>query len=601
MGASRLYRLATPFNVRDLGEISYDQTADVLYLAHLDYAPGKMSRLDHANWLYTTLTFGPTITAPTGVTVTATSPNPADSALRSGTKQAFWPIQQSYVVTAVKGRQQSRASAAASVSNDLTLAGNYNSISWTAVSGAERYNIYKDEAASGVFGYIGATTGTSFKDGSPAINQDKTDTPPQGSNLFSGAGNYPSVVTFFEQRLCFARTRNNPNAVWMSNSADFENFDIRTPSKADDAIALALVAGGVQAVQSLVPTSELLALTNSAVWRMATNGEPLYATKPPTLRRQLGRGASRLRPLTIDEVTFFQPARGASVRSIGFSFEVDGYKSSDVTIFSPHLFQGFTIKWWAYAQEPASVIWAGRSDGKLLAFTWQQEQQVWGWTLCELANGGVAESGCVIPEEGEDRLYMIVLRTLNGRTLRVIERMERFSANTMDACYLDCARTFQFPTPQTVVGQLWHLEGEAVSALADGEAIMGLTVQNGQVTLPQAATNVTVGLPYEALIETLPPAIAAEGTSQGKRQTTGTVVVRMDSTRGIEVGSSEQAIFPVKFRTDELLGQPTRLFSGDKEVQVAATWSRGGSIIIRQRQPLPMTVLGVFVDPVITA
>ncbi|PRW27109.1 bbp13 domain protein [Pseudomonas aeruginosa] len=46
-------------------------------------------------------------------------------------------------------------------------------LSWTAVTGADHYNIYKDKS-SGVFGYIGQADTTSFSDINIAPDNDKT-------------------------------------------------------------------------------------------------------------------------------------------------------------------------------------------------------------------------------------------------------------------------------------------------------------------------------------------------------------------------------------------------------------------------------------------
>ncbi|MDB5707856.1 MAG: hypothetical protein JWN66_4972, partial [Sphingomonas bacterium] len=51
------------------------------------------------------------------------------------------------------------------------------------------------------------------------------------------------------------------------------------------------------------------------------------------VRRQNGRGASRLSPLVIDSVCFYQTSVGNGVRTLGYQFETDSIHSNDVTIF----------------------------------------------------------------------------------------------------------------------------------------------------------------------------------------------------------------------------------------------------------------------------
>jgi hypothetical protein len=147
---------------------------------------------------------------------------------------------------------------------------------------------------------------------------------------------------------------------------------------------------------------------------------------------------------------------------------------------------------WAYTAEPFSVVWAVRSDGKLLAFTWQQEHQVWGWTLCE--TDGTVESVCSVSEFGEDRLYLTVRRIIGGVSRLFIERMASALTDSIPStCYMDCAVSYSFTNLETHFTGLDHLNGKAVVAIADGAVVDGLTVANGAVTLPDGARIVTIG------------------------------------------------------------------------------------------------------------
>lgn len=592
MGSARLYKTGTPYNAVDLREVDFEQSADVMYFGHLNYAPTKLTRGGHTLWTFALVTFGPTIPVPGAPTATASG---------STTATGYTPTTYSYVVTAISDAmgQESRASAVASCTNDLTLDGHYNTVTWPAVDDADRYVVYKGE--NGVYGYIGGTEGASFIDRN--IAGDLSDTPPKAQNPFLGEGNYPSTVTFFEQRLMWARTRNKPNGLWGSQSADFENMDTARPAKADDAISFALVAGRVNAVNQLASMKSLLALTSDAVFVISGNGsdEPLTPSAIVP-RRQTGRGSSRLGPLVIDNVVFFRPSQGSSVRTLGYTFEIDGYQSNNMAIFSPHFFDGFDIVAWTYQQEPYACIWAARSDGKLLCFTWEQEQQVWGWTLCETS--GFVEDVCTITENGMDRLYLAVRRTLAGQEDVFIERMALpllVASDLPDACYLDCAVSQQFDPPSATVSGLWHLEGETVSAFHDGDVTTGYTVVNGAITLPRAATIVTVGLPYEGMIETLPlPLNGSSGSSHTKRQMMSKAVLRVESTRGLLAGPGGGEVFELKQRQGEPIGTPIQLKTGDFDVPLSPRWNNGATVVVKQTYPLPATISAIFVEPIVT-
>lgn len=592
MSVARVYRVGSPYNGVELAELDFEQSADVVYLAHIDHKPGKLLRYDHADWRFVDVSFGPTIVAPGGVTATATTP--------VTTADSYFPQPATYYVTAVNDAtgQESRIGSGATVSNDLTLKKNYNTVSWSAVTGATAYRVYKapNELAPG---YIGTTTQTTFRDDN--IGPDLTQGPPAGSNPFDIAGNWPSTVAFFQQRLFWARTRNQPNGIYGSRSGqtNFENMDTSTPLRDNDALSFAIVGQRVNAVNQLVGSSGLLALSSDAVFNITGGTGDVLTPTNPVPRRQIGRGASRLNPIAVDSVVFFRPVKGSSVRAINYSFEVDGIKSDDVSIYSPHFFEGFDIKSWAYCEEPNSLIWAVRSDGKLLCFTWEQEQQVWGWTLCE--TDGEVESVCSITEAGEDRLYLTVWRTVQGVRRLYIERMASSHWERVEeCCFLDCATTFVFDAPTRVLVNLGYLEGRVLSALVDGSVFEGLIVVNGTVTLPVPGTYVTIGLPYAGLIKTLPVAFEMDGTNIAKHQHVGEIVVRVMNTRGVLAGPDEKNLFEIKPRSMEDYGAPNDLHTGDLRIDAAPVASHEACAVISLPYPLPATITAVLLDPVVT-
>jgi hypothetical protein len=137
------YTLVTPYDGADVFDLHFTQSADVITIVHPNYAARELARRDAFDWTLTTISFAPTFAVPTNLSATATvavSTNLTD---------------QVYVVTAVQadGVTESLASAETTCTNNLTLAGNFNTITWDGVDGAVRYHVYRKR--SGVFGYIG--------------------------------------------------------------------------------------------------------------------------------------------------------------------------------------------------------------------------------------------------------------------------------------------------------------------------------------------------------------------------------------------------------------------------------------------------------------
>lgn len=596
MPAYRVYKVGSPFNVTEMLDVDYEQTADVIYFAHSNHAPCKLIRHGHTDWEFVDVTFSPTIAIPTGIGGTATVAN--TDAANSG--NAYFPQPASYVVTAYNEDtgQESRVSLAVTLTNDLGLKRNYNDITWSAVAGATGYRVYKSENTQS-YGLIGTTTSLTFRDKN--IGPDLSTGPVVGDNPFVGAGNYPSTVTFHEQRSCWGRTLNKPNGLWMSRSADYENMDFTRPTREDDSIVLGLVANKVNSINQLHSWKDgLLSLTSNNIFTVAgANGDYLAATPPPRIKPQISRGSSRLNPIGIDNVVFYETAKSGEIRTIGYEYEIDGIRSDDISLFSRHLFENQDIVDWAWAEKPGSTILLVRGDGKVLSLTWDQAQQVWGWTLWE--TNGLFKRICVVTEGGEDRVYFMVEREIGGVAKTFVERMaSALWEDQADACYLDCARSFTNGVAVNSVDRLDHLEGEAVVAWIDAQAVSNLVVNNGTVTFPEGVEGlkITVGLPFTAEIETLPLAVqTGGGWSVSRPQQAERIILKVVDSRNVVAGVDRDSLFEIKQRDTETYGDPISLLTGDLEVSVAGTSGNETVCVIQSKDPTPLHLAAVLVEP----
>lgn len=605
MGAARIFRLATPFTEDEVEDLGYEQSADVMVLTHLNHPIQELRRYSHNRWLLSAAAFGSDVIVPTSPNAVATSPE-------MGT--GWTPTDQVYVVTGVKADtfQESVASVTATCNNDLDLDGNYNTITWTGDASNDRYNVYKGK--NGIYGFIGTSAGLTFTDDN--ILPDLSDTPPVNTEPFNAAGDYPARVTFHEQRAVYARTLNKPNAMFASQSADFFNMNVSRPAKASDAITVGLVARQVNAIQHVVSLREMLAFTMDAVFSIRSEGGFL-APSDFVIRPQSYRGSSKVRPEIIDDVVFFNTAKGNSLRTIGYQFSVDGYKGNDLTVFAPHFFATYTTKCMAWTESPMAALWLVRSDGKLCVLTWQAEQEVWGWTLCETT--GTVEWCSAITENGEDVLYVIVARTINGVARRYVERMATsLWTDVADSVYCDASRSYvgDPEAPVTVLHGLLHLAGEPVAILANGAVVKDIVVAaDGGITLPWAAWKVTAGLAYEAWAQTLPQPqpVQGRGSTAGNPTMVAKAELMVLNTRGIEVapGKPLKAIdadtsdncaagtfYEAKTRAYEDYDSPPDLISGPMIAEVANGDWQEATLVIRSAYPLPFTItmVGLIFD-----
>lgn len=590
MGVRRIYRAASPYPDTAVRDLDFVQRLDTSYITHWDYPVYKQARYSFTDWRMSPVAFGPTINPPASISVAAFTPNTVE----------IKKVQHRYVATAISKTspaQESRMSAIATCQNDLTLDQNYNQITLPALpSDTEYWVIYREYG--GHWGYIGFTTGTTFRDGPPAILPITAQSPPLGDNPFNGAGKYPHRCGLFQQRLVLGKTKEVDNGVFMSRGGgDYENMDKARPVlRPDDALSFAMVADQLNEVQSFVSMKkELIVFTSDNIFSV-TGGERGAAVTPGSISTEVEsvRGASALPPIAINDIIFYQPSEGNEIRSMGFTFEIEGYKTDDISIFSSHLFDGKGILSWAYMKSPYSAIFAVRDDGIMLCFTWLPEQDIFGWVRIE--TDGWFEQVAVIPEDGYHRLYALVRRTINGQTKRFFERMALPHRDDIaTACHLDCAVTEVFETAQNYVENLWHLDGATVSVVIDGNVIEDQVVTNGRIDLPFSGNIISVGLPYEGEIETLPPALMTDrGSVQNNRQIIDEVVVRTIDARGIEIGSHRDRLEQVSAETGDDLNYLDEEGTRDYKVNPESEWDDTASVIIRQRTPQPAHISAIL-------
>jgi len=340
-------------------------------------------------------------------------------------------------------------------------------ISWDEVDGALEYNVYKSRNTSttsdtdGTYGFIGIAKGTKFAD--VGYSPDMTDNPPVHSYPFDSSGDYPSTVTYFQQRRMFANTNNDPEKIWASKSGQFTNFTNHSPIQADDSLTFNLAARQVNSVKHMVDLGKLVVLTQGGEWAVNGDGSGTLTPTDINARQYSYNGSSDLQPLIVGGTGLYVQARGSLVRDLDFDYTVDGYRGVDLTIYSSHLVDGHTIVDWSYAQVPQSIVWAVREDGVLLGLTYVKDQQMLAWHRHD--TDGTIENVCVVPEGNEDVLYWVVKRTIDGTTRRYIERMNtRFVDETAveDVTILDSYSTYDgrntSATTMTLSGSGWTYE-----------------------------------------------------------------------------------------------------------------------------------------------
>ena len=561
------YEISTPYLTAELFDIKFAQSADVMYITHPNHEVMKLSRTGHTSWTLAEVEFtdGPYLATNT----TATTLTPASAGVASGVNIT------ASAVTGINGGAGFQTTDVGRIISFNSGKAKITSRTSTTIVVCTITTAFASTAATANFN-LGA---------------------------FSDTTGHPSCVSFFEQRLVFAGTTDEPQTLFFSKAGDYENMT--TGTNADDAMVYTIASNQVNAIRYMKAVRTLVVGTTGGEFTVSADGTDASITPTNiTIKRQSSFGSANVDAIPAGNAILFLQKAKRKIRELQYNFDSDGYQAPDLTILNETV-TDTGINEMSYQQEPGSNIWCVRDDGVLACLTYQRSENVIAWSRHIF--GGVFGSGNAVCESvasisgtlTEDEVWVIVKRTINGATKRFVECFSDFDfdeTSSTDFKFLDSHLSYSGSATTTLSG-LAHLEGQTVSILADGAAHANKTVSSGAITLDRSATKACVGLSYDSILQTMRiEGGAAEGTSQGKTKRISKVVLRLFETVGVKVGPSLSNLETIPFRTtSSLLSNPVdTLLSGDKEIEFNDDYNSDGFIFIRQDQPLSFSILAIY-------
>ena len=564
------YEISTPYLTAELFDIKFAQSADVMYITHPNHKTRKLSRTGHTSWTLSEVDFtnGPYLDTNTSTTTFTTSAHTV------GTGRTL-------TASAITGINNDTGFQTTDVGRLVRFRDGYGEITARADTLNVTIEILVDMGSS--------SASTDWNLGA-----------------FSDTTGHPSCVSFFEQRLVFAATLSQPQTVFFSKSGDYENMDANIGGTVadDDAIIYTIASNQVNAIRFMAAGRTVIIGTAGGEFTVSGGGDNDAVTPTNILiKKQSNHGAANIDAVAVANATLFVQRAKRKIRELAYNFDVDGYIAPDLTILAEHVTDGGIVEM-AYQEEPLAIIWCVRNDGELVALTYQREQQVVAWHRHVFggafgSGNAVCESVAVIPtEDSEYELYMIIKRTINGATKRYVEYLNTFDFDETDNTsfnFLDSQLSYS-GSPATTISGLSHLEGLTVSILADGATHPDKTVSSGSITLDRSASDVKIGLGYTSLLKTMRiDAGAQNGTSQAKTKRIYEVTARLYESVGVEIGPDLDNMERVPFRkSSDPMDQGIPPFTGDKEVEFRGNYDTDGFMIVRQTQPLPLTILSLY-------
>lgn len=530
--------LDAPWSAEQLAQISWTQSPDALLICHPEVQPRKLTRGDGV-WALTPWAFltrddlvrqphyrfaedGVTVTpSATSGTITVTASAPVFDPLHDGTRMR------------IKGKQ-------------LLI---------TGVASPTQVNATVKETLD-----------------------DTTATTEWEEQAFSPRRGWPVSAAFHQDRLVIGGSRDLPNRLWMSKSADYWNFDLGEGLD-DESIEFGILSDQVNAVRAVYSSRHLQVFTSGAEYMVT--GDPLTPSSIQINHQtRVGSASDRaIPPRDVDGATLFVSRNGREIREFLYTDSEQAYQANDLALLAAHLVVDPVDQDYDKARR---LLMVAMDDGTIAALTVYRNEQVNAWT--GLDTDGAFASIAVV---GDD-LYVLVRRDDGWM-------VERFD----DDASLDSAVIATDDAPRVSWSGFGHLEGREVTVLADSIPVGTATVHAGSITLDEAASTVQAGLPFAHVIEPTPPNLLNQG-GDGRALRMIEVCFRLYDTAAlrVDVGNGPIDLPLHRFGPQPPEGYAPARFTGDRRLR-ALGWRRDidqPPWRIEQDSPVPFTLLSATMD-----
>jgi hypothetical protein len=331
--ANKIYQITSPYLTAELFDIKFAQSADVMYITHPNHEVMKLSRTGHTSWTLADVEFtdGPYLATNT----TATTMTPGAT---TGDDQTLTASGSTFVSTDV-GRL-------------IRFSAGYAKIRSYTSATVVKIDIKDD--------FSGTGSTADWKLGA-----------------FSDTTGHPSCVSFFEQRLVFAGTTDEPQTVYFSKAGDYENMT--TGTNADDAMVYTIASNQVNAIRYMKAVRTLIIGTTGGEFTISADGTDASITPANvTIKRQSSFGSANVDAIPAGNAVLFLQQAKRKIRELAYNFDSDGYVAPDLTILNETITKT-GINEMSYQQSPDSIIWCARDDGQLVGLTYQRSENVVAW------------------------------------------------------------------------------------------------------------------------------------------------------------------------------------------------------------------------------
>lgn len=322
---------------------------------------------------------------------------------------------------------------------------------------------------------------------------------------------WPRAIAIYDGRL-YAGAKDQ---VWGSVASNFESENVDTP--ADTAFTRALATGAdMNIISWFLPLSVLqIGSAGATITGRGSNLDEAVTNTNFTAKNNATFGVTNVEPAIIDEAGIYIDRSTWHPYQLAPNDYFTRYFSKSLVRLHKRIGNpGITQI--AVQRQPDTRAYFVRADGQCLVLLYDTQDNAIGWS--RIKTDGIIESVEVLPGTGEDIVYFIVARQIEGVTRRYLEQLSGwYDAATEDCNPVDCYVRQDSDVATNIIDDLDHLEGRTVTVWGDGACLGDLVVASGQVTLPRACKKRVAGIYFEGLYTSTSLAYGAQaGTAHAQ-------------------------------------------------------------------------------------
>jgi len=386
----KIVEVATTYAEADLAQLKIAQEKNVMYLAHPSYNPKKLTYTSPTSWAFAD--HAPTRKSRQNAQVISaiTQANPA---VLTYTGSDSFSNGDTVYIDGAAGMTE------------------INQLEFTVASVNTGANTFQ---LSGI-----DSTGYAAYTGGGIVRKVVTAAAP-----FLSADNYPAAVGFYERRLYYGGSNNNPNTLYGSVAGELDDFTLQINTsagaqpEADEGIEYKVY--GATRISWLRGTDKFLAIGANNDVLLASGGiDNVITPSSISIKPTNSYGAADTNAVGRGALLYYLQADAATMRSFEYSFEQDRYVPVNRNEVASHITEG-GVKQFDYLEANNDILWAVRNDGKLLGMTASSTESISGWHMHQTDGEFVSISTLTRPKK-ESQLWACVKREINGATQYNIE------------------------------------------------------------------------------------------------------------------------------------------------------------------------------------